>query len=272
MNKKTGAGAGGRRGGGGSSRGGGGTGRGGGGSGRGGGAGSGGRRSGGREPTGPDSVTRKARPRRSAALRAQAREVYRDAILEAAERVFARSGVAGTRVSEVAAEAGLATGTLYNYFQSRDQLLISLIERRGEELVASIRTAASAAHGAGAQGPAAARALLEALVSATFRHFEAHRGLFAVFAGAAGISSKHMASISRRGCDVHQSYQRAFAEVVEQAAAAGVVRRDVPIPVLVGFLTGSIHGVVRTWAQQGGTTLVEHTATVVDLFLRGAST
>ena len=244
------------------------------------GAGSGARRGGGsggrsgREApgSGSGSVTRKARPRRSAALRAQAREVYRDAILEAAERVFARSGVAGTRVSEVAAEAGLATGTLYNYFQSRDQLLISLIERRGEELVASIRSAASAAQVADAQGAGAARALLEALVRATFRHFEAHRGLFSVFAGAAGISGKQMASISRRGCDVHQSYQRAFTEVFEQAAAGGVVRRDVPIPVLVGFLTGAIHGVVRTWAQQGGTSLVEHTGTVVDLFLRGAST
>ena len=72
-------------------------------------------------------------------LRAQARELYRDAILAAAELVFARFGFAGTRMADVASEAGLATGTLYNYFANRDELLSSLIERRSEELLAVVQ-------------------------------------------------------------------------------------------------------------------------------------
>src|SRR5262249_40174759 len=135
--------------------------------------------------------------RRSAALRAQAREVYREAILAAAERVFARRGVADTRMSDVAAEVGVATGTLYNYFENRDTLLSSLMEERSDELIREVRAAADASTGA------SPRARLEALVRASFQHFESHRALFAVFLAAGGIAGRPMATIARR-CSVAQ--------------------------------------------------------------------
>src|SRR5215213_1510633 len=58
----------------------------------------------------------------------------RERILSAAERVFARRGFFAARVSEIAKEAGVADGTIYLYFKSKDDLLISLFETRMERV------------------------------------------------------------------------------------------------------------------------------------------
>lgn len=44
-------------------------------------------------------------------------------ILDAASRMFARKGVEGTTMQEIAAEAGLSSGAIYRYFASKEQLL-----------------------------------------------------------------------------------------------------------------------------------------------------
>jgi TetR/AcrR family transcriptional regulator, fatty acid metabolism regulator protein len=52
----------------------------------------------------------------------------RDRILEAAVVVFARKGFHHARISEIAAEAGVASGTIYLYFKNKDDILISVFE------------------------------------------------------------------------------------------------------------------------------------------------
>src|ERR1700712_4774352 len=59
----------------------------------------------------------------------------RDRILVAAEVVFARHGFFAARVSEIAKEAGVADGTIYLYFKSKDELLVSLFEDRVTKLL-----------------------------------------------------------------------------------------------------------------------------------------
>jgi len=46
----------------------------------------------------------------------------REAILAAAERAFNKHGYASTTVAEVAVEAGISKGSIYNYFQSKEDL------------------------------------------------------------------------------------------------------------------------------------------------------
>src|SRR3954452_21947926 len=58
----------------------------------------------------------------------------RERILAAAERIFARHGFFAARVSEIAKDAGVADGTIYLYFKSKDDLLISLFESRMEQV------------------------------------------------------------------------------------------------------------------------------------------
>lgn len=56
-------------------------------------------------------------------------------ILEGALRAFAKKGFYNTKVSEIAAEAGVADGTIYLYFKNKDDLLISLFEDRMEWVI-----------------------------------------------------------------------------------------------------------------------------------------
>jgi TetR/AcrR family fatty acid metabolism transcriptional regulator len=62
-------------------------------------------------------------------------------ILSAAERVFAKRGFFAARVSEIAKDAGVADGTIYLYFKSKDDLLISLFESRMEQVNAALQAA-----------------------------------------------------------------------------------------------------------------------------------
>ncbi|HEY5945827.1 MAG TPA: TetR/AcrR family transcriptional regulator [Kofleriaceae bacterium] len=65
----------------------------------------------------------------------------RERILTAAERIFARHGFFAAKVSDVAKEAGVADGTIYLYFKSKDDLLISLFERRMQQVNDTLREA-----------------------------------------------------------------------------------------------------------------------------------
>ena len=63
----------------------------------------------------------------------------RERILKAAVKVFARSGFHATRVSDIAKAAGVADGTIYLYFESKDELLLSLFEDRVGKLLTFMR-------------------------------------------------------------------------------------------------------------------------------------
>src|SRR5580704_102518 len=63
----------------------------------------------------------------------------RSLILEAAVRVFAERGFYNARVSDIADAAGVADGTIYLYFKSKDDLLISLFELHAGRLIAKLR-------------------------------------------------------------------------------------------------------------------------------------
>lgn len=56
-------------------------------------------------------------------------DARRAAILEAASRIFARHGFQAARMEDIAAEAGVAKGTLYLYFKNKDDLVLGLLEQ-----------------------------------------------------------------------------------------------------------------------------------------------
>ena len=65
----------------------------------------------------------------------------RDAILRAAIDVFAERGFFNAQVADVARAAGVAAGTVYLYFKSKDDLLVSIFERSMREGLADGRAA-----------------------------------------------------------------------------------------------------------------------------------
>lgn len=61
-------------------------------------------------------------------------------ILDAALRVFAARGYAATRLEDVAAAAGVTKGTIYYYFDNKEDLLVQLVAGRDREIFADLET------------------------------------------------------------------------------------------------------------------------------------
>lgn len=66
------------------------------------------------------------------AARAQFALARRTQILDAATRVFAEKGFHRAKIKEIAREAGVAGGTIYNYFRNKEDLAFALLDRLNE--------------------------------------------------------------------------------------------------------------------------------------------
>lgn len=104
-------------------------------------------------------------------MRERARETARTEILRAAEACLSELGPDASMES-VAARAGVAVGTLYNHFKSRDALVETVLRARYEALDERLRVALAP--------PADFTALLERFVATIFRDFTEHATLFAL--------------------------------------------------------------------------------------------
>ena len=63
----------------------------------------------------------------------------RNQVLEAAECCFARSGFHGASMSEISKAAGMSAGHIYNYFESKDDIIAAFVQRNLERVTAMIR-------------------------------------------------------------------------------------------------------------------------------------
>ena len=77
-----------------------------------------------------NNTAKTARPRRS---RAEAKAETRRRLCEAAETVFKREGYHGASLDRIAAEAGFTTGAVYSAFDSKADVMLSLLAARAEE-------------------------------------------------------------------------------------------------------------------------------------------
>lgn len=73
------------------------------------------------------------------AARADRQADRRRQILDAAVKVFARSGFHKSRVGDIAEEAGVAYGLVYHYFESKDELLETIFRDTWTQMLARVR-------------------------------------------------------------------------------------------------------------------------------------
>ena len=63
----------------------------------------------------------------------------RQAIIEAGIRVFINKGVSETTVRDIIRSTGLASGTFYNYFNSKEEVLVAIFDDFAKEIGKSVR-------------------------------------------------------------------------------------------------------------------------------------
>jgi AcrR family transcriptional regulator len=194
------------------------------------------------------------RRRKRQELRREAIDVYRRAILDAAEQVFSSGPFEDVKIAAIARAAGLASGTLYNYFSSKDEMLRSLIELRSDQLNGQLEAVFAT--------DLAPRARLEALVRALLGHVETHIGVYRLYMNVGGKED-----MSARRAQHLKHFERA----VRDAIVADLLRRDVPAPEQAAYLIGQMHGLIHAWFAAGGKRgLAARAVQVVDFFITGA--
>ena len=68
---------------------------------------------------------------------AETKEATRDAILQSARRLFSEQGFDATTTRDIAQDANIATGTLFNYFETKEAIVASMaVESLGDSLAA----------------------------------------------------------------------------------------------------------------------------------------
>jgi len=72
------------------------------------------------------------------------RTARRAELASAAAAVFAERGVANTAVSDIVKAAGVAQGTFYLYFETKEDVVIAVVEQMADEMAAAIESAVSA--------------------------------------------------------------------------------------------------------------------------------
>lgn len=203
---------------------------------------------------------RAAKEKAAPATRATRSGDKRDRILEAAVKVFARSGFHATRVSEVAKAAGVADGTIYLYFDSKESLLVSLFEDRVEKLLAFMSEELPKKPDAPAR--------LRAVIDMQLGLLEGERDLAEVITVILRQSTRLMKEFA---APRFTEYLDAIARIVSEGQASGAFRQDVSPHITARAVFGALDGITLTWALGRAEAGALHRAAgqVADVFLRG---
>lgn len=206
--------------------------------------------------------------RRGRPPREEARALFRAAILEAAEQVFAERGFHGARIHDIAERARIAVGTVYNHFAQKEDVLVALLDERTEPMADLI------AHRPedGADFPSRLRATLTRVL----RYVDERRAFFA-FAFDYGLlgpaSSATRVVLGGRQPKHRERSRRAWEHMLREGVDAGALRATDPRE-LTAFFFGALRAhlsVVLAEPHRRHATPEEGAARVADLFLHGAS-
>jgi TetR/AcrR family fatty acid metabolism transcriptional regulator len=185
----------------------------------------------------------------------------RDRITEAAISVFAEKGYRSSRVSDVAREAGVADGTIYLYFRSKEELLLTIFEEKMEELLSELSDALSDISCPLEQVRVYARQ--------HFTQLQNNPDLAQVFQ--IELRQSHRFLREYRPEKLWQ-YLDVFAEVIERGKRAGVIRQDVDSFVAKWAFFGALDELSIQWvlARKRDRFDLDSAATqIVEMFLCG---
>jgi AcrR family transcriptional regulator len=197
-------------------------------------------------------------------LRKRLREATRGAILEAAEDVYARRGIAGGTIEDVAERAGVSVGTVYNYFVDRRDLVTSIVETRRAELLDQVDSAL-------ARCPGSFESRLRAFLDAVLEHFARHRKFFAILAhGEPGRHRAGRAAAAAGPSATLRELTRRARSIVDLGQRLGRLRDEDP-GFLAAALVGALHAVLlRSLSETGEPDLRRLRERLECMFLRGA--
>jgi len=185
----------------------------------------------------------------------------RESILRAATRVFARNGYFNSKVADIARAAGVADGTVYLYFKSKEEILHSIFDQNMAEALAADRKLIDKL-----RDP---REKLRRIATLHLERLGADRDLAVVFQVELRGSTKFMEEFSAAGFAEYLGLLRA---IFEEGQRAGLFRKELNAKVAAKIFFGALDEMATNWIISKRSYKLEPMAEVVmDVFLNGVS-
>lgn len=160
----------------------------------------------------------------------------REAILRAATKVFAGRGYFNSKVSDIAGAAGIADGTVYLYFKSKDEILHSIFDRAMAEFIDEGKQELSKL-----DDPVEK---LRRIAELHLSRLGADRDMAIVFQVELRGSTKFMQEFSAAG---FAQYLDIIRNTVADGQRSGVFRDDIKPIVCAKILYGALDEMVTNW-------------------------
>ena len=185
----------------------------------------------------------------------------REAILRAAITVFARCGYFNSKVADIAREAGVADGTVYLYFKSKEDILHSIFDRSVDEALGAAKERV--------EQLSDPREKLRQIAHMHLERLGADRDLAVVFQVELRGSTKFMEEFSAAGFAEYLSLIRS---TFEEGQRAGVFREDLKANVVAKILFGALDEMATNWIlSKRRYKLAPMADEVLDIFLNGVN-
>ena len=175
----------------------------------------------------------------------------RQEVVYEAARAFARHGYDTTSMQELAAAMGLATGALYHYFNSKEQLLMAICDQLMDPL---LEQATELLH-----EPAAPEQQLRGLVELWVAHVVAHRDHMLVFQ-----QERHVIETGEQWRQIRDS-RKAFERLVDGVLARASLRTEPRLALLA--LLGMVNHTAQWYRPRGDLTPEQIASGYVDLLV-----
>ena len=189
-------------------------------------------------------------------------------ILKAAIKVFARHGFSRARTAVIAREARVAEGTIYNYFKSKDDLILTIFEQTWRDLIQALRKSLQPIH-----DPIQKMTLV---LTTVIDLFESDPDLAEVFLVELRQSGK---CFSNQPMTVILEFLDLLEEILKEGIAQGMIRKDIHTKVARGFLFGAVENILLgrllrkthpdLFKKEKPYTLEEAKETLIKLFATG---
>ena len=160
------------------------------------------------------------------------------AILATASRLFAKKGYSQATTAEIAREAGVAEGTLYHHFGSKDGIFLTLFDETMEGFLSGIEEILS--------GGRTGREALSALVRFHFGYVSRHREQFLILLRdfPVHLTVEHLAAGSPQRVRIDRITEL-FSRVLARGKSDGTLHLPFPVRETAEMLRGSFYGTTR---------------------------
>ena len=197
----------------------------------------------------------------SSIRRLRHREADLAGLLQAAERVFSERGYHATSIRDIAREAGFSVGGVYQFFTSKDELYLRVVEEQWEYFNQLLNVAMQAE---------TTRARLIGLTEAMFRAFEERRGFFKLFLSERGrLSAAFTDEIAQRVGERTRKLRVLLVDLMRQGTEEGLLQ-PAPPDMLASAFMGMVHNCIFEAMGSGASRPSRPSTEMLALFLDGA--